>query len=102
MRAPIVFSAWRGEFCRRSAAQQMAPMHPLKGKRIVVTRAPEQSQELVRLLDQMGAEVILLPTVSFAPPEDWQRLDEQLRQLDFFDAILFLSKNAVRYICDRC
>jgi len=80
----------------------MAPTSILSGKRIVVTRALEQSHELVRLLDQMGAEVILLPTVSFAPPEDWQRLDEQLRQLDFFDAILFLSQNAVRYVFDRC
>jgi uroporphyrinogen-III synthase len=50
----------------------------------------------------LGAEVISLPTVSFAPPEDWQKLDEQLRCLNFFDAILFLSKNAVRYIFDRC
>jgi len=40
--------------------------------------------------------------VSFAPPRDGQRLDEQLRQLASFDAILFLSKNAVVYIFDRC
>jgi uroporphyrinogen-III synthase len=75
---------------------------PLSGKRIVITRAPEQSQELAQALEHLGAEVICLPTVSFAPPEDWQKLDEQLRLLDFFDAILFLSKNAVRYIFDRC
>lgn len=75
---------------------------PLAGKRIVITRAPDQSQELVRALEQLGAEVILLPFVSFAPPEDWQQVDEQLRRLDCFDAILFLSRNAVRYILDRC
>ncbi len=75
---------------------------PLAGKRIVITRAPEQSQELAKALEHLGAEVISLPTVSFAPPEDWQELDEQLRRLDLFDAILFLSKNAVRYIFDRC
>lgn len=78
------------------------PEKPLSRKRIVVTRAPDQSRELIRVLESLGAEVLLLPTVSFAPPEDWQKLDDQLRQLDLFDAILFLSRNAVRYICDRC
>jgi len=74
----------------------------LAGKRIVLTRAAEDSVELARALESHGAEIILLPTVAFAPPEDWQKLDEQLRRLDLFDAILFLSKNAVRYIFDRC
>jgi uroporphyrinogen III methyltransferase / synthase len=75
---------------------------PLAGKRIVVTRAPEQAQDLTRALEQLGAEVILLPMLSFAPPEDWQKLDEQLRQIDRFDAIIFLSKNAAKFIFDRC
>ena len=74
---------------------------PLAGKRIVVTRAPEQSHELVHALEHLGAEVLSLPMVSFAPPEDWQELDERLRRLDLFDAILFLSQNAVRSIFDR-
>ena len=39
--------------------------NPLAGKRIVVTRAPEQARELTAALQQMGAEVLLLPTVSF-------------------------------------
>lgn len=75
---------------------------PLAGKRIVVTRAAEQARELVAALENLGAKVFLLPMVSFAPPHEWQQLDEQLRKLDFFDAIIFLSKNAVRYIFDRC
>jgi len=75
---------------------------PLAGKCIVLTRAPEQSREWTASLEQLGAEVILLPTVAFAPPEDWRGLDEQLQHLEWFDAILFLSKNAVRYVFDRC
>jgi uroporphyrinogen III methyltransferase / synthase len=75
---------------------------PLAHKRIVLTRAPEESADLVRALESLGAEVILLPTVAFAPPKDWQKLDDKLRRLDAFDAILFLSKNAVRYIFERC
>ena len=75
---------------------------PLSGKRIVVTRAPEQSQALVSALEAKGARVSLLPLVSFAPPEDWSFLDEQLQKLSGFDAILFVSQNAVRYVLQRC
>ena len=75
---------------------------PLTGKCIVITRAPEQARELVHGLEQLGARVVLLPMVSFAPPPDTERLDEQLRELASFDAVLFLSKNAVAYIFDRC
>lgn len=74
---------------------------PLAGKRIVLTRAPEQAREWAHALEQMGAEIVLLPTVAFAPPEDLRPLDEQLLRLDAFEAILFLSKNAVRYVSDR-
>ncbi len=80
----------------------MTATQPLAGKRVVLTRAAEDSAELACALETLGAEIILMPTVAFAPPEDWQKLDEQLRRLDWFDAILFLSKNAVRYIFDRC
>ncbi|MGA9631531.1 MAG: uroporphyrinogen-III synthase, partial [Candidatus Acidiferrales bacterium] len=80
----------------------MSANQTLAGKRIVLTRAAEDSAELARALEALGAKIILLPTVAFAPPEDWQQLDDQLRRLDLFDAILFLSKNAVRYIFDRC
>jgi uroporphyrinogen-III synthase len=75
---------------------------PLAGRRIVITRAPEQAQELRDALESLGAEVFLLPTVAFAPPEDWRELDEALRKLSRLDAILFLSKNAVRYVFERC
>lgn len=75
---------------------------PLAGKRIVITRAPDQAVEMTRTLEGLGAEVLLMPTVEFAPPEDWQKLDAQLRELDGLDAILFLSRNAVRYVFGRC
>lgn len=78
------------------------PSGPVAGKRIVITRAPEQAQELAQALESLGAEVLLMPTVAFVPLEDFRALDEALRKLSGFDAILFLSKNAVRYIFERC
>jgi uroporphyrinogen-III synthase len=78
------------------------PSRPLAGKRIVVTRAPEQSPTLVSALGAEGAHVVVFPLVAFAPPDDWRLLDEQLQKLKAFDAILFLSRNAVRYVFQRC
>lgn len=75
---------------------------PLAGKRVVITRAPDQAQELTRVLESLGAEILALPMVEFAPPENWSRLDEALRGLSGFEAILFLSTNAVRYVFARC
>jgi uroporphyrinogen III methyltransferase/synthase len=75
---------------------------PLAGKRIVVTRAPEQAREMTLALEEMGAEVLSLPTVCFAPAEDRTALDSALRDISEFDWLLFTSQNAVRFFCERC
>lgn len=69
---------------------------------MVVTRAPEQAREFISRLEELGAEVLLLPTVGFAPPEDWSPLDRALRTLGDFDWVLLTSQNAVRYFVARC
>lgn len=74
---------------------------PLAGRRVVVTRAPEQAGELLAALEALGAEVLLLPTVEFAPPEDCTPLDRALAQLPNFDWILWTSQNAVRFFASR-
>lgn len=74
---------------------------PLAGKRVVLTRASEQATELARRLQRMGAEVLLMPTVQFAPPENWSAVDAAIAQLDQFDWILLTSMNAVRFFIRR-
>ena len=74
---------------------------PLAGKSIVVTRAPEQSAELISALETLGADVLLLSTVEFASPEDSSSLDSALAELSTFDWILFTSQNAVRFFASR-
>lgn len=74
---------------------------PLEGKKIVVTRAPEQARELQHSLEELGAQVLLLPTVGFAPPQDFRPLDAALARFIEFDWILFTSQNAVRYFSGR-
>jgi uroporphyrinogen-III synthase len=74
---------------------------PLAGKRIAITRAQEQAGGLVSALESLGAHVFLLPTVSFAPPQNCAELDAALGRLTDFDWILFTSQNAVRFFCRR-
>jgi len=78
-----------------------APEKPLEGKRIVLTRAPEQAREWTQALEELGAEVILLPAVAFFPAEPAGALDTALGSLSEFDWILFTSQNAVRFFSRR-
>lgn len=80
----------------------MSAQGPLQGKRIVVTRAIEQSRELVARLENMGATVLLFPAVSFSEPSDTAELDRAIRSLGEFDWILFTSANAARFFARRC
>jgi uroporphyrinogen-III synthase len=75
---------------------------PLAGKRIVVTRAIDQSRELKARLESMGATVLLFPAVSFSEPSDTAELDRAIRSLGEFDWILFTSANAVQFFARRC
>jgi uroporphyrinogen-III synthase len=74
---------------------------PLAGKTIVVTRAAAQSGKLCEELRARGAEVRLLPLISFEPPENYGDVDGALRRLAQFDWILFTSANAVHAVEQR-
>lgn len=85
-----------------SGASQGRTIPALAGKRIVLTRSPEQARDLALALERMGAEVLPLPTVSFAPPETWTAVDAAIRRLGEFDWLLFTSRNAARFFSLRC
>jgi len=74
----------------------------LKGKRVVVTRAVEQSAQLVQALREQGAVPIVLPMVAFGPPEDPFLLDEAIRQFRSYDWVFLTSQNALRALEERC
>ena len=74
---------------------------PLTGKRVVVTRAIEQTSDLSARLSALGAIPISLPLVSFAPPAAYSPLDAALSQLHSFDWIIFTSANAVHAVASR-
>jgi len=77
-------------------------MKTLAGRRIIVTRAPEQSLELARKLEELGAEVLSLPMVRFTEPAQTAELDQAIVVLEQFDWLVFTSANAVRFFLARC
>lgn len=74
----------------------------LEGRRIVITRAAEQSGELRERLQELGAEVASLPLVRFLESKDTADLDRAIRALYQFDWIIFTSANAVTFFLARC
>jgi len=75
---------------------------PMAGKRVVVTRALEQSRSLVDALRDAGAEPVLLPLVAFATADNLSELDACLRDSARFDWVFFTSQNALRAVQQRC
>ena len=75
---------------------------PLAGKRVVVTRAVEQSRPLAEALREAGAEPVLLPLVTVAPPDSFSELDDFLKTAGENDWVFFTSQNAVRAVQERC
>lgn len=69
---------------------------------MVVTRAPEQSEELLLLLRVSGAEASSLPMVRFVEPTETGDLDRAIAVLDEFDWLILTSANAVQFFLARC
>jgi uroporphyrinogen-III synthase len=73
----------------------------LRGKRVVVTRAAEQSEQLVEALKAKGAVPVILPMVAFAPPDDQKPMDDALRGMQDYDWVFLTSQNALKALGER-
>jgi uroporphyrinogen III methyltransferase / synthase len=74
---------------------------PLSGQRIVVTRDRRQAPDLADQLEELGAELLLLPTIEIQPPADPAPLEQALARLDTYDWVIFTSANGVRSFIER-
>ena len=74
---------------------------PLSRKRILITRAREQSAEFTARLKKLGAEVIVFPTIEIVPPLRWDGLDQAIDQLQAYDWVIFTSANGVHFFWQR-
>jgi uroporphyrinogen-III synthase len=66
---------------------------PLDGKRVLVTRAAEDSAELVGLLRERGARPLLLPCIAFEDGPDAPRVAEAVRRAEL---VIVSSPHAAR------
>jgi len=74
---------------------------PLAGKTIVVTRAEDQSESFLNLLQDAGAEAYPFPVIQTVAPESWAPLDEALNRLKDYDGLIFTSTNGVKFFLQR-
>jgi uroporphyrinogen-III synthase len=73
----------------------------LHGKRVVVTRAEEQSEALLQALREKGAVPLLAPMVAFGPPDDPGLVDQAIRQMEQYAWVFLTSQNALRALHER-
>lgn len=76
---------------------------PLAGKRVVITRAAHQADELADLLEQRGALPVLYPCIAIAPPEDTAALDMALEAVGRgdFEWLVLTSANTVSRLAEH-
>ena len=74
---------------------------PLRGKTIVITRTVEQSKESSEIFRQLGANVIIFPTLDIVPPDSWLEFDSVVSSSGQPDFIIFTSAHAVRMFKKR-
>ena len=74
---------------------------PLFGKRIVVTRSREQADELVEILEELGADPILAPAIRIAATSDPEALAQAVSDVSTFDWLVFTSVNGVEAFMRR-
>jgi uroporphyrinogen III methyltransferase/synthase len=74
---------------------------PLKGKRIVVTRARPQARVLTREIERLGGEPVDFPTIEIRPPQTYSALDGAIEKLDTYEWVFFTSVNGVEYFLRR-
>ncbi len=70
---------------------------PLQGRRIVITRAREQSGELRDKLAALGATVIELPLIEIVSSVDAETGDEIFGAIADYQWLVFTSPNGVRF-----
>lgn len=75
---------------------------PLKDKTIVITRTVEQSKESAEIFLQLGARVIIFPTLDIVPPGSWAEFDRIISDREKINFIIFTSAHSVKMFLRRC
>ena len=90
-----------GEVVRLREKLAWFEQKPLFGKRVLVTRAREQSQSLSEKIHELGGESLEFPVIKITRPKRQAFLDQSLRHLHEYDWIIFTSVNGVKFFFSR-
>jgi uroporphyrinogen III methyltransferase/synthase len=74
---------------------------PLFGKTIVVTRARRQASDLVRQLNDLGAECIECPTIEITPSDNDLPMKQAIEKISNYDWLVFTSVNGVLHFFNQ-
>jgi uroporphyrinogen III methyltransferase / synthase len=75
--------------------------HPLRGRRIVLTRPLAQAGDFEERVHALGGEPVVAAAIEILGPESWTISDAALRRVGTYDWLAFTSANAVRMLVDR-
>jgi uroporphyrinogen-III synthase len=82
------------------SAAASAPM-PLRGRRILVTRARDQAADLCGKIAAAGGSPVSVPLIRIAPLEDTPELDAAIERIDTYHWLIFASANSVEFFMKR-
>ncbi len=91
--APAIFIL--GEVVRLRDELRWFDRSPLFGKRLLLTRPAEQSEEFAARALARGIEPILAPTIEIEAPDDPTPANDAVESLDGYAWVLFTSRNGV-------
>lgn len=74
---------------------------PLFGRNVLVTRPRHQAESLCGRLAELGARVLVQPTIEIRPCKDFGPVDNVLTRLNEFDWLVFSSANGVQHLLER-
>ena len=74
---------------------------PLFGRTVLVTRPRHQAESLCERLAELGARVLVQPTIEIRPCKDFGLVDDVLTRLNEFDWLVFSSANGVQNLLER-
>jgi uroporphyrinogen III methyltransferase/synthase len=90
-----------GEVVRLRDRLRWFDAHPLFGKRILLTRARGDGDDLAAKLWEIGAEPLIAPTIAIVPPDDLAPAEIAVREARIFHWIVFTSRYGVDAFFDR-
>jgi uroporphyrinogen III methyltransferase/synthase len=90
-----------GEVVREREQIRWFDVHPLFGKRVLITRPAGAGDEFAQRLWEVGAQPVLAPTIAIEPPDDQAAALRAVRDVRAYQWLVFTSANGVQAFFGR-